>query len=226
MDTQPNRTLTIWYGDPDNPKTWRTKIINAQPIAGRADEFIAENYHLNRPDGEYFDQTMVTDQFVDKDGVSQPYRKNMAFEADKGRDNVGDIVVVLRKSPKGRWFVDVSYETVFISETESFQAMRLTRSSKSNVEQALHDEPNATVLHKWSNPARLGGKPIFCHFVKGNYSPQFAKDGKSVDVYEYGQKHSDLLGAGAFFEGLISMSYAEIASEVLSQLRDPDRTSK
>ncbi len=220
------RTFTFWYGDPDNSATWRTKIIEAQPIEGREDEYVAKNYNLNRPDGKFFDQTMVTDYFVDKEGVSHPYSKNITFEADEGRDNVGDVVVVLRKGPNGRWFVDVSYETIFINETESFQGMRLTRSSKSNVEQALRDDPNTTVLHKWSNPARLGGKPIFCHFVKGNYSPQFAKTGKSVDVYEYGQKHSDLLGAGAFFEGLISMPYAEIAFEVLAQLRDPDRRSK
>lgn len=225
MDTNP-RTFTIWYGDPENPQTWRTQAIDVQPIEGRKDEFVAKNYHLNRPDGKFFDQTMVTDHFVDKEGASHPYQKNMAFEADHGRDNVGDIVVVLRKSPKGRWFVDVNYETVYLDEEDSFQGMRLTRSSKSNIEQALHDDPNTTVLHKWSNPARLGGKPIFCHFVKGNFSAQFTKAGKCVDVYEYGQKHSDLLGSGAFFEALISMPYAEIAHEVLSQLRDPNRCNK
>lgn len=219
-------TLTIWYGDPDKLSTWRTVTVNAQPIPGRENEYTADNYHLNRPDGEYFDQTIVTDYFVDKDGVKHPYPKNIAFEADKGKETVGDIVVVLRKGPNGRWYVDVSMETVFISETESFEGLRLTRSSKSNVEQSLHDDPNLTILHKWSNPARLGGKPIACHFVKGNYAPQKVKAGTSIDVFEYGQKHNDLLGAGAFLNGLISMAYAEIAFEVLTQMRDPNRVSK
>jgi hypothetical protein len=222
---EPIRTFTIWYGDPENPQTWRNISESVQPIKGRDGEFIAENYLYGRPDGKFFNQTLVTDYHQDKKGNLHPYPKNILFEADHGRDNVGDIVVVLRKSPKGRWHVDVSYESVFITETESIEGMCLTRSSKSNVEQALHDDPNITILHKWSNPARLGGKPISCHFVKGNYSAQLVKAKKSVDVYKYRQDHKDLLGAGAFFEALTSMPYAELAFEVLAQLRDPNRRS-
>lgn len=214
-------TFKIWYEEPSS-SAWHHVITDIEPIEGKDGEYRARNYDLLREDGKFGHHTLVTDSYL-KDGQEIPFIKPLFFEAtDKTHpDRCGDAVVVLRLSPDERWHVDADVEKHYIDENTIEVNMRLTRSSGDNVKKAVK-RPVRRTGDRTSNSARQGGEKIAVHFVIANWSPQLKSNGGTVDVYEFGQRHVDLIGGGAFFEAMINLP-DKVGNVIFDQLRYPPK---
>lgn len=168
-----------------------------------------KNFVVQRAGGQHFHVTMVDDP--------AGFRQALILEHDQGHDKVGDVVIQLRRHPEtGRYMVQVDQETVFESETRTRRIYRAIRSSVDNIAQAV----KKTVVHSgwvYSNPRRIGGKPIKTHYVLANWSPQLAD--QMMDVYEFVQQ-MDSLGLATFLKALQHMPESP-ARAIFRQIRQP-----
>lgn len=180
------------------------------------------NVVIRRAGNQHFHATMVTDNFTKPDGVVATFRQLLIFEHDQGHDKVGDVVIQFRQNPAtGRFMVQVEEENVFETETTIKKIWRATRSSVDNIAQAV----KKTVAHTgwiYSNPRRIGGKPIKTHYVIANWSPQLAE--KMKDVYDYVQTF-DSMGLATFVKALQSMPDRP-ARAIFNQMRSPAITAE
>jgi len=187
---------------------WGIKILGL-----KKDEMTAENLVFFRPeDNKFFHLTLVKNDLPG----GKFYMSPMLFEHGDG-NKVGDIVVTLRKSPTGRWMVQVEKETVFVTETETIEVFRSKRSSLDNEEPSIKRSV-VKVGEGYSNPRRIGGKPIFCHYLLAGWSPQLAEN--MMDVFDF-LLCTDMIGQSCFLRSLQHMP-DEVAREIFSQMRAPD----
>lgn len=174
------------------------------------------NFRLARAGGQHFHIVMVEDEFVGPDGSTGTFRQPLIIEHDQGKDKIGDVVIQLRKHPvTGRWMIQVEQETVFEDETTRSKTWRTARSSVDNPEQSV----KKTVEHSgwlYSNPRRIGGKPIKTHFITAGWSPQLADS--MMDVSEY-VDCMDSMGLATFLKALKRLS-SEEALEIFMQIRE------
>lgn len=176
-----------------------------------------ENFHAGRANGKNFHATMVDDSVTQPDGIVAKFRQLFLFEHDTAHDKVGDVVIQLRQNPATRrYMVQVEQENVFETETIVKKIWRAIRSSVDNIAQAV----KKTVAHTgwiYSNPRRIGGKPIKTHYVIAGWAPQLAD--QMMDVYDYVQSF-DAQGLAAFIKALQVMPETP-ARAIFNQMRTP-----
>lgn len=209
MDTNVN---TIRFDKPGCD--WQITLVN--PKQGESGELIAENFVLARVSGKHFHSTLVEGEALNAQGQAFRFWKPMSFEHDLGRNKVGDVVLIFRKAPYGRWLVEIEQEDAYLNETTIQKVYRATRSSLDNVIQAV----KRTVVEAgrgYANPARLGGNMIAQHYVHAPWSPQ--KADSMMDVFNYVQS-PDSLGQAVMLKALQHMP-REMADEIYSQIRAP-----
>jgi len=193
---------------------WQIKLVN--PKQGETGELIADNFILARVSGKHFHTTLVEDEALNAEGKTFRFWKPMSFEHDQGRNKVGDVVLIFRKAPYGRWLVEVEKENAFLDETTVQKVWRAIRSSLDNVIQAIK-RTVVEVGRGYANPARLGGNMIAQHYVHAPWSPQ--KADSMMDVFNYVQS-PDSLGQAVFLKALQHMP-AEMADQIYHQMREP-----
>lgn len=205
---------TIRFGKPGCD--W--KITLKDPRKGENEgELVADNFVLARENGKHFHSTLVEGEAPDGKGGTFRFWKPMSFEHDSGRNKVGDVVLIFRKSSEhGRWMVEVEQEDAYIDETTIQKIWRTIRSSLDNVIQAIK-RTVVEVGRGYANPARLGGNMIAQHYVHAPWSPQ--KADSMMDVFNYLQT-PDSLGQAVFLKALQHMP-KEMADEIYSQMRMP-----
>lgn len=173
---------------------------------------------IQRAGGQNFHASMVTDTVTRPDGSeSLPFRQLMFFEHDNGQDKVGDVVIQIRKHPRtGRYMIQVEQENAFENTKSKTKAWRATRSSLDNIVQAV----KRSVTHVgwlYTNPRRIGGKPIKSHYVLVGWSPQLANS--MMDVYDYVQT-PDAMGLATLLKAFQVMG-DDLAMEILAQILHP-----
>lgn len=170
------------------------------------------NFTARREGGQTYRATMI----IDTNDQGRAFRQLFFFEHDRG-DKVGDVVLVFRQHPKTkRYMVQVEQEKVFVTEQEVIKIWRATRASVDNSAQAV----KRTVAHSgwiYSNPRRIGGKPIKTHYLLAGWSPQLA--GEMMDVYDYVQT-LDGMGLATFLKALQHMP-DQPARAFFDQMRNP-----
>lgn len=188
---------------------------------GSEDQSIT-NFRLARANGKHFHVTMVEDTAILADGSTLRFRAPLIFEHDQGKDKVGDVVIIFRQHPHtGRFMVQVEEENVFEDETTVKKIWRAERSSVDNIAQAV----KKTVVHTgwtYSNPRRIGGKPIKDHYVIANWAPQLAE--KMMDVFDFVQ-NLDAQGLASFLKALQNMP-DHPARMIFNQMRTPPQNGK
>lgn len=193
---------------------WQITLLN--PVLGEGGELVADNFVLARASGKHFHMSLVEGEALDAQGATFKFWKPVLFEHDSGRNKVGDVVIILRKSPHGRWMVEVEQEDAYLTEASVQKIWRTVRSSLDNVIQAVKRSV-VEVGRGYANPARIGGNSIAQHYVHAPWSPQ--KAGSMMDVFNYVQS-PDSLGQSVLLKALAHMP-AEMANEIFSQIRTP-----
>ncbi len=177
----------------------------------------AENVVVQRAKGQNFHATMVNDSVVLPDNKVVSFRQLLFFEHDQGHDKAGDVVIQFRQDPHTkRYKVQVEQENVFETETIVKKIWRAIRSSVDNIAQAV----KKTVVHSgwiYTNPRRIGGKPVKTHYVIAGWSPQLAEN--MMDVYDYVQSF-DGPGLATFVKALQHLPDRP-ARAIFNQMRTP-----
>jgi hypothetical protein len=158
---------------------------------------------------------MVEARVSGKNGDPITFLQPMLFEHDNG-SKVGDVSIIFRKNPSGRWMIQTDQEDVYEDETTIKKLWRTVRSSLDNIIQSV----KKTVVHSgwiYSNARRIGGKAIQTHYVIAGWSPQLAE--KMMDVFDYIQT-LDSMGLACFVKALQHMP-SEPAREIFEQMRIP-----
>jgi hypothetical protein len=175
------------------------------------------NFVAKRVNDKNFHATMVDDDIVLPDGKVVNFRQLLIIEHDQGHDKVGDVVIQFRQNPHtGRFMVQVEQENVFETENCIKKIWRAARSSVDNIAQSV----KKTVVHSgwmYSNPRRIGGKPIKTHYVITGWSPQLVES--MMDVYDYVQC-LDAQGLASFVKALQHMPDRP-ARSIFNQMRTP-----
>jgi hypothetical protein len=192
---------------------WQITLIDPR-VEG--DVLVADNFVLARANGKHFHATLVEGEALGDDGKPFRFWQSMSFEHDQGRNKVGDVVLVFRKSPHGRWMVQVEQEDIYLNETTTQKIWRATRSSLDNVIQAVK-RTVVEVGRGYANPRRLGGNAIAQHYVHAPWSPQLAEN--MMDVFNFIDT-PDSLGHSVFLKALRHMPQ-EMADEIFHQIREP-----
>ena len=196
-----DQTVKVSGGD------WQVRHANTNEV---------DNFVVERANGKHFHITMIDDSVVVKDEVVE-FRQPMLFEHDQGTGKSGDVVIQFRRHPRtGRYMVQTETETVFEDETTKHEIIRATRSGVDNIAQAVKKAVTLTG-EIYSNPRRIGGKPIKTHFVVANWSPQLASS--MTDVYDY-VRGPDSMGEAAFQKALAVMEDDQVALTLFLQTRN------
>lgn len=182
--------------------------INAIPGA----EGLLTNFILGKADGKFFHMTLV-----EAEVHGNKFLKPMLFEHGDG-NTIGDIVIILRKNPyTHRWMIQTESEDVYVTETFIQKVWRTFRSSLDNLKQSIGRKVVVQTGHVYSNPARIGGKPIATHYVILGWGGQVADS--MMDVFEY-VKSTDAMGLATLIKALQHMP-DKSAKEILGQIRKP-----
>lgn len=197
--------------------TFTLKDCDWQVILHEVDGESAGNVTVQRAGGQHFHATMISDSATRPNGTEFSFRQLLLIEHDQSHEKVGDVVIVLRQNPHtGRYMVQVEQENVFVTETSITKIWRAMRSSVDNIAQAV----KKTVVHSgwvYTNPRRIGGKPLKTHYVIAGWSPQLA--GSMLDVYDYVQTF-DGPGLATFLKALQHMPDRP-ARAIFNQMRTP-----
>jgi hypothetical protein len=194
---------------------WQITLVDPKQVEGG---MLAKNFVLVRANGKHFHTTLVEGEALNENKETFHFWQPMSFEHDSGRNKVGDVVLVFRKSPDpvGRWMVQVDQEDVYIDETTIRKIWRAIRSSLDNIIQAVKREVVETG-RAYANPRRLGGNSISQHYVHAAWSPQLAN--QMMDVFNYVQS-LDSMGQSTLLKALQHMPF-EMATEIFKQIRAP-----
>jgi len=177
-----------------------------------ADGSSLDNAILERPDGRFFHITMV-----EAEVGGRKFWKPIIIEHGDG-NTIGDIVIILRKNPyTHRWMVQVESEDLYVTETFTQKVWRTFRSSLDNLKQSIGRRVVAQTGHVYSNPARIGGKPIATHYVILGWGGQVADS--MMDIFEY-IRSTDAMGLATLIKALQHMP-DKPAKEILGQIRKP-----
>jgi len=194
---------------------WYIKLIN--PVLDKEQNVVsAENFILASKSGKFFHTTLVENHIKGKDEKDIEFWSPISIEHGNGF-KVGDIVLIFRKNPKGRWTIDCELEDAFVSEKEVIKAWRAKRSSLDNVIQAINRSV-ALIGQGYANPRRLGGHSIAQHYTTGGYSPQLVQRNEVLDVFDY-VRGTDSLGQAVFLKALTHMPH-EMALQIFEQIRN------
>ena len=196
---------------------WEITLVNPHR---EGDDLVAENFVLARANGAHFHSSLVEGHAKGKEGQDIEFWGPISIEHGNGQ-KVGDVVLVFRKSPTGRWILQVEQEDAYESETKIVKVFRTVRSSLDNVIQAVKKSV-VQVGMGYANPRRLGGNMIAQHYVESGWSPQLAE--RMMDVFDYIQT-PDSLGQAVFLKALQHMP-DRMAREIFNQIRKPPVTEE
>src|SRR5882672_7777985 len=100
-----------------------------------------------------------------------------------GIPKVGDVNIIFSKHRRtSRWMVRTEQERVFTTPSHSEMITRATRSSVINPKQAIKRVANF-IGRAYLNARRIGGFPVFFHYIISGWSPEYAE--AMYDVAEY-----------------------------------------
>jgi len=208
-----DRTLKITF----NKKGCDWEIILENFSQSPEGDISADNFVLQRANGKHFHTTLVEAEAANSEGKKFLFWQPIIIEHNNGRNKVGDVVLIFRKSPQGRWEIQVEDEDVYIDEDNIEKIIRATRSSLDNTTQSI----KRTVIkvgEGYANPRRIGGSKIYQHYVHAGWSPQL--EDQMLDVFHY-CRTPDSLGQAVFLKALTHMPY-KIADEIFHQIREPN----
>lgn len=191
---------------------WQIELVNPRK---EGDDVVADNFILKRANGAHFHQTLVEGTALGKDMKPFSFYQPIIFEHGTGQ-KVGDVVLVFRKAPTGRWMLQVEQEDVYESESKIVKIYRSARSSLDNVIQAVKKSVSPVGMG-YANPRRIGGMMYAQHYVESGWSPQLAD--RMMDVFDYIQT-PDSIGQAVFLKALQHMP-DRMAREIFNQIRKP-----
>jgi hypothetical protein len=194
---------------------WQIVLVNPHK---EGEDLVADNFVLARANGLHFHSTLVEGHAKSKEQQDIEFWGPVSIEHGNGQ-KVGDVVLVFRRGPLGRWMVQVEEEDAYETETLIKKVIRAARSSLDNVIQAVK-KTVVQVGMGYANPRRLGGNMIAQHYVESGWSPQLAD--KMMDVFDYIQT-PDSLGQAVFLKALQHMP-DKMAREIFNQIRKPQVT--
>ncbi len=191
--------------------------IKAKSIVDNIAIIEVDNYLIKRADDKFFFSTLQ--KCITGDTI---FYQPLFFEQNSpdNPDKIGDVIILLRKNPHThRWMIQIDQEDLFETEFITRRVWRTLRSFLDNIIQSVGNRVVNHIGWIYSNPRRIGGKPIAVHYVTAGWAPQEEVINKMMDVFQYVQT-TDAIGLAVFLKSLTHMS-DKTAKEILGQLRNP-----
>lgn len=194
---------------PIGNSNWSVLHEDADEISG---------FRAEMPDRKVYWVEAINATGTNPDGSEKKYVTVIVFEQDNGGDRAGDIVLTFRVGEDGRYTVQTDEEVVHLTPKEFKKIMRATRSSVDNPKQSVKRRV-VKAGEIYLNARRIGGKPVFTHYVLAGPATQAIPGVEQTDVFDY-VRSQDGPGKAAFLDAIVHMS-DKPARAIFRQMRDP-----